>query len=144
MSDSYFIGTVARVHNLLRFSGRSNIEKTLRNFQGSDQEREQMREQLERIAQEEEKENAAFEAAQESKGPRRQIGMMVSLDHSIFFHNPRKFRADEWMLTEMNSPWAGEGRGLVLQRIWSKDGILIATCVQEGLVRLKQERESRL
>lgn len=142
MSDSYFIGTVALVHNLLRFSQRSNIEKTLRNFQGSEKEREEMRVHMERVAQEEEEENAAFQASQE--GPPKKVGMMVSLDHSIYFHNPKKFRADDWMLTEMHSPWAGEGRGLVLQRIWSKDGILIATCTQEGLVRLKQESESKL
>jgi len=51
---------------------------------------------------------------------------------------------DEWMLTEMDSPWAGDGRGLVFQRIWTKEGILIATCVQEGVVRLNQEKESKL
>lgn len=61
----------------------------------------------------------------------KEIGMMVSLDHSIYFHNPRAFRADEWMLTETESPWAGEGRGLAIQKIWSKDGLLIATCIQE-------------
>lgn len=61
----------------------------------------------------------------------KELGMMVSLDHSIYFHNPRAFRADEWMLTEMESPWAGEGRGLAIQKIWSKDGVLIATCMQE-------------
>lgn len=61
----------------------------------------------------------------------KEVGMMVSLDHSIYFHNPRAFRADEWMLTEMESPWAGEGRGLAIQKIWSKDGLLIATCMQE-------------
>lgn len=82
---------------------------------------------------------------------------MVSLDHSIYFHNPLAFRADEWMLTEMESPWAGEGRGLAIQKIWSKDGVLIATCTQEvcclltilvtrkltgpqGVVRLKQDK----
>lgn len=83
---------------------------------------------------------------------------MVSLDHSIYFHNPLAFRADEWMLTEMESPWAGEGRGLAIQKIWSKDGTLIATCTQEvcffssaivatraysvlqGVVRLKQDK----
>lgn len=31
----------------------------------------------------------------------------------------------------MESPWSGEGRGLVLQRIWSKSGVLLASCVQE-------------
>ena len=57
--------------------------------------------------------------------------MMVSLDHTIYFHRPRDFRADEWLFTEMESPWAGDGRGLVLQRMWTRDGKLIATCVQE-------------
>jgi acyl-CoA thioesterase len=143
MSDSFFIGTVARVHNLLRFSLRSNIERTVKNFQGSEKEREEMRAHMERIAKDEAEENTVYDAKQDQR-PRKQVGMMVSLDHSIFFHNPKRFRADEWMLTEMNSPWAGEGRGLVLQRIWSKDGVLIATCTQEGLVRLKQEKESKL
>lgn len=138
MSDSYFIGTVARVHNLMRFASKRSIESTLRNFKGSDEEQKQMKEYLEQIAREEAEENEGMEQ------DTRQIGMMVSLDHTIYFHNPRAFRADEWMLTEMQSPWAGDGRGVVLQRIWSKDGILIATCTQEGLVRLAQDRESKL
>jgi acyl-CoA thioesterase II len=140
MSDSYFIGTVARVHNLMRFASRKSIEKTVKSFTGSEEEKKAMKEYLEAIAKEEAEENAHFQP----KGDQRQIGMMVSLDHLIFFHNPRAFRADEWMLTEMNSPWAGDGRGLVFQRIWTKDGILIATCVQEGVVRLAQEKESKL
>lgn len=119
MSDSYFIGTVALIHNLQHFSSRSAIERTLRNFSGTPAERAGLRAQMEKIAREEE-ENAAFEADRDSSGtaasPPKQVGMMVSLDHSIYFHNPRHFRADEWMLTEMNSPWAGEGRG------WSCSG----------------------
>jgi len=100
---------------------------------------------MEKLGREEEEEYARSRAGQPSReGPQKDLGMMVSLDHSIFFHNPRKFRADEWMRAEMNSPWAGEGRGLVLQRIWSKDGVLIATCTQEGLVRLKQQNDSKL
>lgn len=59
------------------------------------------------------------------------IGMMVSLDHTIYFHSPRDFKADEWMFTEMQTPWAGDGRGLVFQKIFRRDGKLIATCVQE-------------
>ncbi|KIX07322.1 acyl-CoA thioesterase II [Rhinocladiella mackenziei CBS 650.93] len=141
MSDSYFIGTVARVHNLQRFANRRNIERTLRNFRGSEEERGQMQKYLEDIAREEAEENKQFGATPEKDD--RRIGMMVSLDHAIFFHNPRSFRADEWMLTEMDSPWAGDGRGLVTQRIWSKSGTLIATCVQEGAVRLAQN-ESKL
>ncbi|KAF3357319.1 hypothetical protein VdG1_05897 [Verticillium dahliae VDG1] len=62
-----------------------------------------------------------------------------SLDHSIYFHDPRRARADEWMFSEMDTPWAGDGRGVVLQRIFAADGTLLATCVQEGLVRLTQE-----
>lgn len=150
MSDSYFIGTVARVHNLQRFANRLNIERTLRNFRGSDDERKQMEEYLLQIAREEEQENSEFDASRTPaervahERDDRRIGMMVSLDHAIFFHNPRAFRADEWMLTEMESPWAGDGRGLVIQRIWSKDGVLIATCTQEGVVRLQQSSESKL
>jgi acyl-CoA thioesterase 8 len=60
-----------------------------------------------------------------------EIGMMVSLDHTIYFHNPRSFRADEWIFTEMETPWAGDGRGLVFQRMYTQDGTLIASCVQE-------------
>jgi acyl-CoA thioesterase 8 len=60
-----------------------------------------------------------------------EIGMMVSLDHTIYFHNPRAFRADEWIFTEMETPWAGDGRGLVYQRMYTRDGTLIASCVQE-------------
>jgi acyl-CoA thioesterase 8 len=140
MSDSYFIGTVARVHNLMRFANRRNIDQTLAAFRGSEEEKKAMKEYLETIAKEEAEENAQCQRS----GDIRQIGMMVSLDHLIFFHNPRAFRADEWMLTEMDSPWAGDGRGLVFQRVWTKDGILIATCVQEGVVRLAQEKESKL
>lgn len=62
---------------------------------------------------------------------RPSIGMMVSLDHTIYFHEPRRVRADEWMLSEMESPWSGDGRGVVTQRIFSKDGTLLATCFQE-------------
>ena len=134
MSDSYFIGTVSRVHNLTRFSERRNIERAMRGFKGDEKEKAEMRRYLENIAREEDEENEEMGGEKDD----RRIGMMVSLDHAIFFHNPRSFRADEWMLTEMESPWAGDGRGLVIQRIWSKDGTLIATCTQEGVVRLMQ------
>jgi acyl-coenzyme A thioesterase 1/2/4 len=108
-------------------------------------------------------EGALDKASGSKEADHKEVGMMVSLDHSIYFHNPLAFRADEWMLTEMESPWAGEGRGLAIQKIWSKDGVLIATCTQEvmfscllppmdshilrleltrsqGVVRLKQDK----
>ncbi|KAJ8098646.1 thioesterase-like superfamily-domain-containing protein [Lipomyces tetrasporus] len=61
------------------------------------------------------------------------ITMMVSLDHSIYFHAP--FKADEWMLFQMNSPWTGSARGLVFGNIFTQDGILAASIIQEGVVR---------
>ena len=140
MSDSYFIGTVARAHNLIRFSNKKSIDKTVEGFHGSKEEKEEMKKYLEEIAREEREEQEEAGAVDDG----RRIGMMVSLDHTIYFHNPRRFRADEWMLAEVETPWAGDGRGLVVQRIWSKEGVLIATCYQEGLVRLEQKRESKI
>ena len=140
MSDSYFIGTVARAHNLVRFSSRRTIERTVAQFHGSENEKSEMQKYLQQIADEEAQEQK--EAGAVDDGTR--IGMMVSLDHTIFFHNPRHFRADEWMLAEVESPWAGDGRGLAVQRIWSREGLLIATCYQEGVVRLDQTRESKI
>ncbi|KAI5789669.1 thioesterase-like superfamily-domain-containing protein [Peziza echinospora] len=77
------------------------------------------------------------------KSSTRNLGMMVSLDHTIYFHcgEETKVDGDEWLLVEMDSPWMGEERALVTQRVWRKsDGKLLATCVQEGLVRLKDGR----
>lgn len=60
------------------------------------------------------------------------IKMMVSLDHKIYFHHgSATIRADEWLRSEMQSPWAGEGRALVSQKIFSGSGELIATVLQE-------------
>lgn len=139
MSDSYFIGTVARVHNLWRYASpkQKGDEKPLVNpemikaLQAMDDEElkkidgidEQIIDQLR---------NTKIEGGKITTTRKRpEIGMMVSLDHTIYFHNPRNFRADEWMFTEMETPWAGDGRGLVFQRIYAKDGTLIASCVQE-------------
>ncbi|KAL7272454.1 acyl-CoA thioesterase [Rhizina undulata] len=75
------------------------------------------------------------------KARRGQVGMMVSLDHTVYFHKGDEIKTDEWMLMETESPWAGEERGLVTQRIWNLEGKLVATCFQEGLVRLRDGRE---
>jgi len=58
----------------------------------------------------------------------------ASLDHAMWFHRP--FRADEWLLYESDSPSASGGRGLATGRIWSRDGLHVASVVQEGLVRV--------
>jgi acyl-CoA thioesterase-2 len=58
----------------------------------------------------------------------------ASLDHAMWFHRP--FRADEWVLYDCESPSASGARGLATGRFFSQDGRLIATVVQEGLLRV--------
>jgi len=59
------------------------------------------------------------------------VSMMVSLSHAIHFHETQGFRADDWLLSEVESPWSGHERGVVLQKIYAPNGKLIATCYQE-------------
>ncbi|WP_439378297.1 acyl-CoA thioesterase II [Amycolatopsis lexingtonensis] len=58
----------------------------------------------------------------------------ASLDHALWFHRP--FRADEWFLYDSASPTASGARGLATGRFFAEDGTLIATVVQEGLLRV--------
>jgi len=60
---------------------------------------------------------------------------MASLDHSLWMHRP--FRADEWLLYVMDSPVAAGARGFVRGTVYSKDGTLVASVAQEGLMRLR-------
>jgi acyl-CoA thioesterase II len=57
----------------------------------------------------------------------------ASLDHAMWFHRP--FRADEWFLYDQESPWTGASRGLARGSIYSSDGALAVSVVQEGLLR---------
>ncbi|KAI8906022.1 HotDog domain-containing protein [Gorgonomyces haynaldii] len=66
-------------------------------------------------------------------GEHRKLTMLASLDHAVWFY--QDFRADEWMLYEMETSRSGEGRGFASGRIWSRDGKLIASTAQEGVVR---------
>ena len=59
--------------------------------------------------------------------------MMASLDHAMWFHRP--IRADEWFLYDQTSPSANGARGLAEGHIFTTDGRLAVTVVQEGLVR---------
>ncbi len=61
--------------------------------------------------------------------------MLASLDHAVWFHRP--FRADEWLLYAQDSPSAQAGRGFCRGSIFSRDGKLIASVAQEGLIREK-------
>ena len=61
-------------------------------------------------------------------------GMQVtSLDHAMWFHRP--FRFDEWLLYDMESPSAHGGRGVVRGRFYTREGVLVASVAQEGLMR---------
>jgi acyl-CoA thioesterase-2 len=60
----------------------------------------------------------------------------ASLDHAMWFH--RDGRADEWMLYVQESPSAQGGRGLALGRIFNRQGQLLATVAQEGMVRVPE------
>lgn len=69
---------------------------------------------------------------------RRAPGLrMASLDHAMWFHRP--FSADQWLLYDQLSPSASGSRGLASGRIYSHDGALVASVVQEGLIRLTGE-----
>ncbi|MBY8336282.1 acyl-CoA thioesterase II [Alteriqipengyuania sp. NZ-12B] len=57
----------------------------------------------------------------------------ASLDHAIWFH--AHARADEWLLYETDSPWSGSGRGYNRGRIFTRDGVLVASVAQEGMIR---------
>jgi acyl-CoA thioesterase II len=58
---------------------------------------------------------------------------MASLDHAMWFHRP--FRADEWLLYAQESPSASGARGLCTGRLYTRDGTLAVSVVQEGLIR---------
>jgi acyl-CoA thioesterase-2 len=59
--------------------------------------------------------------------------MMASLDHAMWFHRP--CRADEWLLVDAVSPFAGGARGLTRAQIFDRERRLVASVAQEGLVR---------
>ncbi|MYE55681.1 MAG: acyl-CoA thioesterase II [Acidimicrobiaceae bacterium] len=59
--------------------------------------------------------------------------MLASLDHAMWFHGP--FRADEWLLYDQHTPAASGARGLATGRVFTRDGRLVASVVQEGLIR---------
>jgi len=65
----------------------------------------------------------------------------ASLDHAVWFH--RRFRADEWLLYDMRSPSAGGARGLSQGRFFTADGALVATVMQEGLIRVVEQQAPR-
>lgn len=64
--------------------------------------------------------------------------MLASLDHAVWFH--RTFRADEWLLYAQDSPSAQAARAFCRGSIFARDGRLVASVAQEGLVRERTPR----
>lgn len=66
-------------------------------------------------------------------------GMQVaSLDHAMWFHRP--FRFDDWLLYDMDAPSSQNARGFTRGRWFTKDGVLVASTAQEGLIRDRRSR----
>ena len=61
---------------------------------------------------------------------------LASLDHAMWFH--RDFRADDWLLYALESPSASNSRGFTRGNVFTRDGKLVASVVQEGLIRMKK------
>lgn len=60
---------------------------------------------------------------------------LASLDHTVWLHAP--FRADEWHLYEQHGYWMGGGRGISKGRLYDRGGTLVASTMQEGLLRFR-------
>ncbi|KAG7403453.1 Acyl-coenzyme A thioesterase 8 [Fusarium oxysporum f. sp. rapae] len=129
ITDSYFILTAARVHRLWRFAFDPEDVASLP---------EEVRSYVQNVC-----ESEGLGSSVDEWAERPRIAMLTSLDHSIYFHEPLKINANDWMLAEQESPWAANGRALVVQRIFAKDGTLLATCSQEGIMRIKPGSKQR-
>jgi acyl-CoA thioesterase II len=67
--------------------------------------------------------------------------LAASLDHTLWFH--RDFRVDEWLLYSMDSPAACGARGFTRGTIHTRDGRLVASVAQEGLIRVVDPERRR-
>ncbi len=63
---------------------------------------------------------------------------VASLDHAMYFHRP--FRLDDWLLYDIASPTASGARGLAHGRFFDRGGNLVASTLQEGLIRDRRDR----
>jgi acyl-CoA thioesterase II len=64
--------------------------------------------------------------------------VMASIDHAMWFHRP--LRVDDWLLYAMESPSASGARGFARASVFARDGRLVASAAQEGLVRVVKDR----
>lgn len=66
---------------------------------------------------------------------------MVTIDHAMWFHRP--IRADEWVLYDQHSPSAGNALGIAFGRLYSADMVLGGQAVQQGLIRMADDRKRK-
>lgn len=59
---------------------------------------------------------------------------VATLDHALWFHRP--FRVDDWLLYSIDAPTAAGARGFSMGSIFTRQGVLVASVAQEGLVRV--------
>ncbi len=64
---------------------------------------------------------------------------VASLDHAMWFHRP--FRADDWLLYTQDSPSTSGARGFNRGSVYTRDGVLVASVTQEGLIRLRKNKD---
>ncbi|RJE27633.1 Histidine acid phosphatase [Aspergillus sclerotialis] len=133
LTDSFLLGTVYRAHLVRRFSSPTAMQR-LQHVKSQPEPDMEALQYFQALADIEKRDLGGNYQTD------KEVGMMVSLSHSIYFHNPAVVRADDWLLSEMETPWAGDGRGMVVSRWWSSDGVLIATCVQEGVMRMNESK----
>jgi acyl-CoA thioesterase-2 len=67
--------------------------------------------------------------------------VIASLDHAMWFH--RDFRLDDWLLYVCDSPSSSGGRGLARGMIYDRQGRLVASTAQEGMIRLRKENDEK-
>jgi acyl-CoA thioesterase-2 len=65
---------------------------------------------------------------------------MASLDHAMWFHHP--FKMDDWLLYAQDAPSSSGARGFNRGSIFTREGKLVASVVQEGLMRTREEKKS--
>ena len=63
---------------------------------------------------------------------------LASLDHAMWFH--RSFDANEWLLYHIDSPSASASRGFCRGSLFNKNGKLVASVAQEGLMRIRRKK----
>ena len=110
MSDSYFIGTVARVQNIPPFASPDALKEALSGLKNpSDLNGDTIAKYRKDVAEQEKR----LQSRATPVSRRKEIGMMVSLDHAIYFHNRRNFKADDWIFREMSRALRNRGRASV-------------------------------